>query len=204
VKRYVVGITGASGSVYGKRLVQVLLQAGIDLIITDAGRKVLRHELGWEIEGDFQQQQNAVERYLGKTGPGLVNYYDCNDLMAPVASGSVPVDGMVVVPCTMATAANIAHGRSGNLLERAADVMLKEKRPLVLVPRETPLNQIHLHNLLTLSELGVHLVPAMPGFYQKPQTIADLVDFIVGRVLNLLHIEHSLFQSWEQVIKEEQ
>jgi len=127
------------------------------------------------------------------------NYLDYHDLTAVIASGSVKSDGMIVIPCSMATIAGITHGLARNLVERAADVVLKEKRPLVLVPRETPLNQIHLQNLLSLSRMGVTILPAMPAFYTKPRTITELVDFIVGRAMDQLGLEHQLYEAWGDI-----
>ena len=127
---------------------------------------------------------------------GELTEYKIGDLAAPIASGSVIVDGMVVIPCSMKSLSAITHGTSSTLIERAADVTLKEARPLILVPRETPLNRIHLRNMLAVSEAGAHIVPAMPAFYQKPKTFDDIADFIAGRVLNLLGIEQKLFAPW--------
>ena len=124
------------------------------------------------------------------------HFYQVNDLSAPIASGSFLVDGMAVVPCSMRTLAAIANGYTDNLIARAADVSLKERRTLVLVPRETPLNQIHLKNMLTLARAGAVILPASPGFYHSPKTINDLVDHVVGKVMDALHIEHKLFKRW--------
>ena len=211
--RTVVAISGASGAVYGFRLAQVLTQKGypIYLIVTPAARTVAKHELGLE----FGDTSASELRTRSLTGPGpvqmpksLVNYFgkgsrhiswlDPFDLSAPVSSGSHKTRGMVVIPCSMGALSGIAHGSSRDLVERASDVTLKEKRKLILVPREAPLSPIHLENLLTLGRLGVHILPAAPAFYQKPKTVSDLVDFIVGRVLDLLDIEHALFRRWNR------
>ncbi|MFZ5639172.1 MAG: UbiX family flavin prenyltransferase [Bacillota bacterium] len=198
---YIVAITGASGSVYGKRLLEVLLDKKhqVNLIITEAGLQVVRQELGWELAGlTAEETVRQIGVYLGNTEYArLLRYYANQDIAAVIASGSVPCNGMVVIPCTMSTLSGIAHGTAGNLTERAADIMLKERRPLLLVPRETPLNQIHLENMLNLARMGVHIVPAMPAFYHCPESVAELVDFMVGRVLDLLGVENDLFRRWE-------
>lgn len=198
---YIVAITGASGSVYGKRLLEVLLDKKhqVNLIITEAGLQVVRQELGWELAGlTAEETVRQIGVYLGNTEYArLLRYYANQDIAAVIASGSVPCNGMVVIPCTMSTLSGIAHGTAGNLTERAADIMLKERRPLLLIPRETPLNQIHLENMLNLARMGVHIVPAMPAFYHCPESVAELVDFMVGRVLDLLGVENDLFRRWE-------
>jgi 4-hydroxy-3-polyprenylbenzoate decarboxylase len=181
--RLIVAITGASGVVYGKRLLEVLREKKVEthLIASKAAEKVIEHEL------------DITKRELEK----LASYvYDVNDLTAPIVSGSFQTDGMIVIPCSMKTLAGVAHGYSDNLILRAADVTLKEKRKLILVPRETPLNVVHLRNMLDLATQGVAIVPAMPAYYHKPKKIEDLIDFIVGKVLNLLGIEHQLFEGW--------
>lgn len=201
---YIVAITGASGSVYARRLLEVLLGSGhrINLIITEAGLQVVREELGWELTGlKAAEMAEHIGGYLygaeNAGGSERLICYANNDIGAAIASGSVPCRGMIVLPCTMSTLSGIAHGAAGNLTERAADIMLKEHRPLLLVPRETPLNQIHLKNMLTLARMGAHIVPAMPAFYHRPESVADLVDFVVGRVLDLLGEEHNLYRRWE-------
>ena len=196
----VIAITGASGSVYGFRLAQVLTQKGypIYLIATPAARTVAKHELGLEFgEASHLQMPKSLVNYFGR-GSRNISWLNPFDMEAPVSSGSHKTRGMVVIPCSMGALSGIAHGSSRDLVERAADVTLKEKRKLILVPREAPLSPIHLENLLTLSRLGVHVLPAAPAFYQKPKTVLDLVDFIVGRVLDLLDIEHALFKRWDR------
>lgn len=197
MKNLIIGITGASGSIYALRLMQVLLEEDVNLhlVITQAGRLVLNHELNWPLSEDKDHNESFLRRFL-ETSDLLL--YDDKDLAAPIASGSFPVDGMVVVPASMGSISGIAHGRSSNLLERSADVILKERRRLIVVPRETPLNQIHLENLLSLSKLQVSVIPAMPAFYQQPKTIEDMVDFLVGRILDHLSIDHHLFKVWGQ------
>ncbi len=192
-RRLVVALTGASGVVYGVRLVQELLKMGLEvhLIISDPAGIVIKQELKW----DFT---DSVEETFRKHLPGdNLFLYQNSDIAAPIASGSFLIEGMVVIPCTMSTVSNIAHGTSKNLLERAADVIIKERRQLILAPRETPLSSIHLRNMLTLSDLGVHIVPAMPAFYNHPRDINDMVNFVVGKVLDALRIEHSLYERYQ-------
>lgn len=189
MKRYIVGITGASGSIYAERLLEVLAAKEFEVYVTvtDAGRQVWNDELKTNIRqqlGDNKDRDSII-------------YLDNQNLSAPVASGSFQTDGMIVIPCSMATLASIAQGHSANLLERAADVTLKEKRQLIAVPRETPLNTIHLENMLKLSRLGADIIPPMPAFYNQPETIDDLVNFIVGRVLDRLNVEHDIYQRWK-------
>lgn len=193
-KTFVVGITGASGAIYGVRLTQELLKQDhkVHLVITEAGWQVFHEELGW----NTQDRDLVLASQFRQEGMGELHYHHLRDFKAPIASGSYPCDAMIIVPCSMGTVSGIAHGASGNLLERAADVMLKEGRRLVLVPRETPFNTIHLENLLKLSQHGARIVPAMPGFYQKPETMEDLVCFVVGKALDSLQVPHSLFRRW--------
>jgi len=192
-KKIVVGITGASGVIYGVRLTQELLKAGhiVHLMVTDAGWKVLQQELDWNKE----DQEKIIDKYFRSHG-GRLLYHTLADLKAPIASGSYSADGMVVIPCSMGTMAKIAHGISSNLLERAADVMLKERKRLIVVPRETPLNAIQIENMLNLTRAGATILPAMPGFYHKPETIDQIVNHLVGKVLDSLDISHSLFKRW--------
>lgn len=196
-RHFALAITGASGGVYGLRVAEELLRSGarVSVLITAAGFAVLREECGLEWGGTAAEVQGQLRRHLGEGGERLA-YYAENDFFAPIASGSAAPDAMLVVPCSMGTLSRISSGNSGNLLERAADVMLKEGRPLVLVPRETPLNAIHLEHMLKLSRLGVRIVPAMPGFYHRPQTMEDLVDFVAGKVLDAVQVEHTLFKRW--------
>jgi flavin prenyltransferase len=194
-RHFALAITGASGAVYGLRVAEELLRAGarVSMLITTAGFAVLKEECGLDWGGAKVLEQ--LRSHFGKQADCLI-FYDENDLLAPIASGSAAPDAMIVVPCSMGTLSRISCGNSGNLLERAADVMLKEGRPLVLVPRETPLNAIHLEHLLKLSRLGVRIVPAMPAFYQHPQSLDDLVNFVVGKVLDSVGVEHQLFKRW--------
>ncbi|MCD8501120.1 MAG: UbiX family flavin prenyltransferase [Bacillaceae bacterium] len=193
-KIFSVGITGASGVIYGIRLVQELLRANytIHLIITDAGWQVIHQEIQFET-GD---PQNFIHHFFPSELGGRIHYHSLQDFNAPIASGSYRSEGMVVIPCSMGTLSSIAHGSSSTLLERAADVTLKEGRSLLLIPRETPLNQIHLENMLRVSKVGGKIIPAMPGFYQLPTTIDDLINFVVGKVLDYIGVEHHLFTRW--------
>lgn len=181
--RLVVALTGASGVIYGTSLLEILHEMKVEtqLIISRAAEKVIEHEL--------EIKKEDLESFAS-------HVYDVDDLTSPLMSGSFKTDGMVIIPCSMKTLAGIVHGFADNLILRAADVTLKEKRRLVVVPRETPLNVIHLNNMLEAARLGVFVVPAMPAFYHKPKKISDLVDFVVGRVLDCLGIEHKLFKRW--------
>ena len=197
-KQIVVGITGASGALYAGRLLRTLLIGGhqVHLVLSKYGRYLLVEELGFR--PDKESLRAFITRCYGEeTQAGDLREYNAGDLSAPIASGSVPIDGMVVVPCSAKTLSSIARGASSSLLERAADVSLKEQRPLVLVVRETPLNLIQLRNMTAAAEAGAVILPAMPAFYQKPQTFDDLGDFIAGRICNMLRIEHQLFPPWQ-------
>ncbi len=192
----VVGITGASGSIYGLRLVEELLRAQmkVTVLLTNAGRQVMAFEAKLEASEKPQECLQQLKDYFS-TEHNL-SHYGIDDFFVPVASGSSAPDAVVICPCSMGTVGRIAAGLSDNLLERVADVALKENRKLLLVPRETPFNQIHLENLLRLSKAGADILPAMPGFYQQPETVADLVDFVVGKILDNLGVEHQLFKRW--------
>jgi flavin prenyltransferase len=196
-RHFALAITGASGAIYGLRVAEELLRGGarVSLVISAAGLAVIREECGLDWGGDEAELLEQIKGHCAYTGDNLFCYAE-KDLFAPIASGSSAPDAMIIVPCSMGTLSRVSCGNSGNLVERAADVMLKEGRPLVLVPRETPLNAIHLENMLRLSRLGVKIVPAMPGFYQHPETLQDLVDFVVGKVLDSVGVEHRLFRRW--------
>lgn len=196
-KRIVLSITGASGAVYGVRLARELLNGGarLAMLISTPGFAVLREECALDWQGTEQAVHSHLLEYFGAPENQL-EYYAGDNLLAPVASGSNAADAMIVCPASMGTVARIACGLSTNLAERCADVMLKERRPLVLVPRETPLSEIHLENMLKLSRAGARVVPAMPGFYHAPESVGDLVDFVVGKVLDTLGLEHTLFRRW--------
>jgi flavin prenyltransferase len=188
---YVVGITGASGSIYGVRLIRELASRNhhIDVVITNAGKKVMAEELG--VSG-----QKEIEHLLVSRKNVQVRIYGNDDFTAPFMSGSNIFEAAVIIPCSVGKLSAVANGISGNLLERAADVALKEKRQLLLVVRETPLSLIHLENMLKVTRAGAQVVPAMPAFYHHPRTVDDMVNFIVGKVLNLLKIEHDLLKGW--------
>mgnify|MGYP000862269224 CR=1 FL=1 len=190
--KIVVAITGASGVIYGTGLVNWLLTHGhqVYLIMSDPARLVLKQELDWDL-----RDSRDVAKFLK---PGNLTCFENSDIGAPVASGSFIHDGMVVVPCTMSTLAGIAHGTSNNLVERSADVCLKEGRRLVLVPRETPLNLIHLRNMLAAAEAGARMVPAMPAFYSDSRDINDLVSFMIGKILDSLSISNDAFRRYFQ------
>lgn len=197
-ERIVLAVTGASGALYAMRTLSALLQHGqhVDLVITEYGRRLLVDELGPTARVD------RLQAYLEETwGDGVRRggwvLHSNKDLGARIASGSRGADAMVIVPCSMKTMAAVAHGLSRSLVERAADVMLKERRPLIIVPRETPLSLPQLRNMVLCAEAGATVVPAMPGFYQRPQSISDLADFMAGRVLSLLRIEHQLYPAWD-------
>jgi flavin prenyltransferase len=198
VKTYVVAITGASGSVYGLRLVEQLLSAGnaVTLVVTKAGREVMAFETGFAMPDAGAPAVEAVLRFLEVVPTAALRVVAVDDLFDAAASGSARIDGMAVCPASMGFCGSVAAGLAADLPERAADVMLKERRPLVLVPRETPLSLVHLRNLTKLSEAGAIIVPPSPAFYQRPSTIDDLVDFVVGKVLDQMGVEHQLFHRW--------
>ena len=197
-RRIVLAVTGASGALYAMRTLSALLQHGahVDLIVTEFGRRLLIDELGPTARVD------RLQAYLEETwGEGVRRggwvLHSNKNLGARIASGSKGADAMVIVPCSMKTLAAVAHGLSRSLVERAADVMLKERRPLIIVPRETPMSLPQLRNMVSCAEAGAVVMPAMPGFYQRPQTIGDLADFMAGRVLSLLRIDHQLYPVWD-------
>lgn len=220
-RNFVLGITGASGAVYAVRLLDVWLRSGCDvqLSISPAGQAVLKHELGLAVDLDrFRLEDLLPDRERLSAGPrsllaevldrppktkaeppgprGTVVYHAYRDLMAPMASGSSLTDGMVVCPCSGGTLSAIAHGSSQNLIQRAADVHLKERRKLILVPRETPLSIVQLDNMRRAVEAGAVVLPAMPGWYHGVQSLGDVVDFIVARICDQLGVEHALMRRW--------
>lgn len=172
--KLVVGVSGASGIPYAERLLSQLEGHEVSLIVSDTAQQIAEHEIGHKLEPDF----------------------GFHDLTAPPASGSSGYEAMIVVPCSMKTLAGIATGYSDNLILRVADVMLKEGRPLILVPRETPLSLIHLRNLVSAKEAGASIIPAMPAFYHGPKTLQDQIDFIVGKILESLGIKHDIYKKW--------
>ena len=197
VRNVALAITGASGAAYGIRLLEVLLGSKIQvqLMLSNPGRMVITQETGLKLPSATTPTRDALGTYLGVSTAGLT-VHASEDWFAPVASGSNPPDAMVVCPCTTGTLGEIAAGTSRSLIERAADVALKERRPLILVVRETPFSAIHLENMLRVARAGAVILPANPGFYHKPQRIEDLVDYMVARVLDHLRIEHSLMARW--------
>jgi 4-hydroxy-3-polyprenylbenzoate decarboxylase len=194
----VVALTGASGSPYGVRLLEVLLRAGraVHLTLSPAAVQVLEQELGRCVRLDHFELRDLLGDAAGLAAAGQVHYHDYRDYRAGIASGSFLTAGMVICPCSMGTAAAIAHGLSQNLIHRAADVHLKERRKLILTPRETPLGVVQLRNLTLCAEAGAVVLPAMPAFYTRPQSIQDLVDFIVGRICDQLGVAHGLLRRW--------
>lgn len=192
----VVGITGASGAVYATRLLEMLLRAGrrVHLTISPAGAEVLKTELGVSV--DLEKFDGGQLGLPERGEPGTLAYHHYRDYSAPIASGSFLTAGMVICPCSMGTLASVANGLSTNLIQRAADVHLKERRKLIVVPRETPLGSIQLENMKRLSDAGAVVLAAMPGFYHQPKSISDLVDFVVGRILDQLGVEKDLIARW--------
>ena len=190
-------ITGASGAQYGLRLLECLLAAGnqVYLMISAPAQVVIATETDIALPGRPEEQQSFLTE-LYQANPGQLNVFGRDQWMSPVASGSNTARAMVICPCSSATLSSVAQGSSRDLIERAADVMLKEKRQLILVTREMPVSSIHLENMLKLSNLGVTIMPASPGFYQKPASVNDLVDFVVARILDHLEIEQSLIPRW--------
>lgn len=195
---YAVAITGGSGAPYALRLLQVLLAAGheVHVCISAAGETVLQVESGIKLGKTLREKAAALTAALETEHATKLRLFDPMNLAAPISSGSFPCAGMAIIPCSTGTLGRVANGISSNLIERAADVMLKERRRLIVVPRETPLNEIHLRNMLTLRRAGADIVPAMPAFYHKPRNISDLIDMIVGRVLDRLGVENELFHRW--------
>jgi len=183
MKPLIIAMTGATGAIYGIRLLQVLREKSkeVHLVMSAWAEKTITLETNYAVE----EVRNLAKKC-----------YAVDDLSAPISSGSFPTEGMVIIPCSMKTLAGIVHGISENLILRAADVMLKEKRKLILVPRESPLSLIHLRNMTLAAEAGAVILPPMAAFYFKPQSIADLIDHLVGKVLDLLEVEHHLFPRW--------
>ena len=199
-KKIALAITGASGVQYGFRLLEVLLKQNhhVYLMLSKAAQVVTSMESELKLPARKAEQKKYLCE-LFQTDPARLDIFGDEEWTAPVASGSAKVDAMVVCPCTMSTLSQIAVGASSNLMERAADVMLKERRKLVIVPRETPFSDIHLENMLRLSRMGVVVMPANPGFYNKPESVNDLVDFMVARILDQLDIEQDLLPAWGQM-----
>ncbi|MDR2193979.1 MAG: UbiX family flavin prenyltransferase [Treponema sp.] len=186
--RYLICITGASGAVYGIRTMQALIekQCEVYAVVSEWGERVISEETG-----------KSFSAWMDEAAIPKHRIYDCRDLAAPPASGSFPLDAAVIVPCSMNSVGAVASGLCQNLIHRAALVCLKEARPLVIVPRESPLSLIDLKNLTILAEAGAAILPASPAFYYKPKTRDDMIDFVVGKILDRLHIKHTLFKRWE-------
>lgn len=196
MKKYVLGITGASGSVVGVRLLRELIShAEVHLIITSQAFSIIRHETGMDWHGGTDALvQKKIRRHFSTD---RLFYWSEHNFASPPSSGSFQTDGMLVVPCSMKTLAGIAHGYANTLVERASDVTIKESRMLLISPRETPLSAIHLENMLKLARLGVRIVPPVMGFYHKPKDISEMVDFIVGKILDSAGLRHNLYKRWE-------
>ena len=195
--RVVVGITGASGALYAVRTLAALLAANVrvDLVVSDFGRRLLTDELGAAAAADRLAPYLTARYGVDIPAESLVVHRN-RDMGAAIASGTSPCDATVIVPCSMKTLAGVAHGLSRNLIERAADVALKERRPLVIVPRETPMSLPQLRNMVLCAEAGAHLLPAMPAFYQRPDTLDDLADFMAGKIVSCLGLDQDLFPAW--------
>ena len=193
-----VGVTGASGALYAVRTLAALMDAGagIDLVVSEYGRRLLHDELGPDVTVEGLPVYLAARYGVSRTGGAAFVVHRNRDVGASIASGSHACDAMVIVPCSMKTLAGVANGLSRSLVERAADVMLKERRRLVIVPRETPMSLPQLRNMVACAEAGAHLLPAMPAFYQRPDTLDDLADFMAGKILSALDIEHQLYPAW--------
>lgn len=198
-KRVLIGITGASGSIYAERLIHVLKEVipRIYIVISDAGEQVARTELVKKNQG-FSLLK-FLDGEISDKDKTVIRRFSNSDLFSPIASGSASPTHTVIVPCSMGTLARVANGISSNLLERSIDVSLKEQDKIIIVPRETPVSQIHLENMLKLSKMGVSIIPAMPAFYNKPKSVDDMVDFIVARILKALDIEENqLLKVWNK------
>ncbi len=196
-KSFIVAITGASGSIYGLRLTEALLDSdcGVYLVISSPGFSIMRLETGITWVGDTESEiEKSVQEHFSSKN---IKYYNDSNLSAAISSGSFITEGMFIVPCSMKTLSGIANGYANNLIERAADVMLKEGRRLILAPREMPLNAVHLENMLKLARLGVKIAPPIPAFYHKPKDINDIVDFVVGKLMDSMDIKHNLFSRWK-------
>jgi 4-hydroxy-3-polyprenylbenzoate decarboxylase len=194
----VLAMTGASGAPYGVRLLEVLIRAGctVHLVLSPAAVQVIQQEMDRRIDLEHFRLADLLGPAADKAAQGQVTYHDYRNFMAGIASGSFLTAGMVICPCSSGTVAAIAHGLSQNLIHRAADVHLKERRKLVIVPREAPLSVVQLRNLTICAEVGAVVLPASPGFYTKPQSLEDALDFVVGRICDQLGVEHHLFRRW--------
>jgi len=194
--RILLALSGASGSIYFLKLARELALRDFELTVTAtaSGQMVCREETGLDLSGDPASVAARIRNFLELET--TIQVVSPDDLFFRSASGSAAPDAMVVCPCSMGTLARIAAGISGNLIERSADVMLKERRPLLLVPRETPLSQIHLENMLRLARVGAHIIPAMPAFYHRPESLDDMIDFVVGKILDQMGLDNQLYRRW--------
>lgn len=194
----VVAITGASGAVYAVRLLEVLLETGreVHLVISPSGAAVIQQELGQTVDVEAFEPRSLLSEVAAEQAKQQLRYWRPGNFFSPLASGSFLTGGMVVCPCSGSTLSGIAHGASNNLIQRAADVHLKERRKLILVPRETPLSVIQLENMRKAAEAGAVILPAMPGWYHGVSSIQDLVDFVVARILDQLGVPHQLMKRW--------
>jgi 4-hydroxy-3-polyprenylbenzoate decarboxylase len=196
MKRYVVAITGASGAALGLRVLEAIAaDSEVHLIMSPEAIGIMLEETG--LDWSAPDTAGVLEKIMKKINGPSINYWDSHDMAAPVSSGSFRTDGMIVAPCTMKTLAGISSGYAENLVQRAADVTIKEGRTLVLAPREMPLSPIHLENMLKLSRIGVKIAPPVPAFYHGPKTLDDMIDFLTGKLLDALGVEHSLYKRWE-------
>ncbi|NOY38892.1 MAG: UbiX family flavin prenyltransferase [Nitrospirae bacterium] len=201
MKRYILAITGATGPVMGLRILERLVEdSEVHLILSEPAVSIIKEEVGLDLSEKPEAMLRSWLKEKRSAGASFDGFFVHNgkNLWAPVSSGSFQVDAMFIVPCTMKTLSAIANGYANSLIERAADVSIKEGRPLILSPRETPLSAIHLENMLKLARLGVKIVPPVAGFYSKPESIDDMVDFMAGKVLDQMRIDHDLYKRWQQ------
>ncbi len=197
MKRFILAITGASGSIFGVRLLEELLKVSeVHLVISSNTFSIIKDETGIDWTTESQQSKKTEDIMSKHFKTKRLFFYEDKHMESPIASGSFKTDGMLVVPCSMKTLSGIANGYANNLIERAADVVIKEGRPLLLSPREMPFSAIHLENMLKLARLGVKIAPPVPAFYHQPKNLDDIVNFIVGKILDSFGIEHGLFKRW--------
>ncbi|MBF0117355.1 MAG: UbiX family flavin prenyltransferase [Desulfobacterales bacterium] len=199
----VVGITGASGSILGIRLIEELLNNGerVSCVISDTAIKILSHELSIPQKENFSLKEVIKNRSIARD-LNLFTQFDNNNFFSPIASGSTIFESLIIIPCSMKTLSSIAHGYASSLITRVADVAIKEKRKCIIVPRETPLSMIHIENMYKVATAGVIIAPPMLTFYNFPKSMDDNINFMVGKILNLLGKKHSLFKSWEEITNE--
>ncbi|KLT72048.1 aromatic acid decarboxylase [Neisseria arctica] len=197
IQTVTLAFTGASGMPYGMRLLECLLNAGktVWLLYSQAAQVVAKQEMGLQLPASADACQKTLCEHF-RVPPERLRVFGKDEWFAPPASGTNPADAMIICPASMGVVAAIAHGTSDHLIERAADVAIKERKPLIIVPREAPLSALHLQNLLNLAKLGVVILPPSPGFYHHPKTIEDLIDFVVARILDQLRIPHTLMKKW--------